>query len=382
VLATAAAACSSDAKVTTLDYAGEAYPNRRPSLESAGRRLGYVANRSSDTVSVIDLDAMSTIGTAPVGRDPVDIDGPRHVVIDAPNELAYVALSYPDSDKGAHAASQGIMQRAGYVEALRLSDLGVEGDLRLDPATSELAFSAARGMLAATHYDVNRATLNTEPEARRATLALVDDPRAIAVGQATARKIALCAVPASLAFNADGSRLFVACVGEDTIVVVDPASGEAVGEAPAGNAAANKPYALVADVARERLLVSNQVPSTLVVFDMADEPKALTTLLVPGKPMFATWLSDTTVAVPHQQPDGVAVFDIESGESLLDVAYTPEECELPSELTLLGDGRLLAVCEGSHYTPGALVELDAETLAIAARLELGLYPERLTVLEP
>lgn len=381
-IATLVAACSSDATVKQLDYAGEAYPNRRASLEPGGRRAGYVANRSSDTISVIDLDELSLIGTAPVGRDPVDIDGPRHVVLDPKAGLAYVALSYPFSDQGAHAASLGVTQRAGYVEALNLSDLSVAGDLRLDPSTSELAFSAATGQLAATHFDVNRATINTDPAAKRATVALIDAPAAIATSEATPRKISLCAVPASLAFNADGSRLYVACVGEDSLVVVDPESGEAVGRVPAGTSPANRPYALVADTARERLLVSNQVSSTVSVFDMADEPNVLASMWVPGMPMFGTWLSDSTIAVPYQQPSGVAVYDLETTEQRLDVSYPADQCDRPAELTLTRDGRLFLICEGTHYTPGAIVELDPETLAVQARLELGLYPERLTIWEP
>ena len=40
------------------------------------------------------------------------------------------------------------------------------------------------------------------------------------------------------------------------------------------------------------------------------------------------------------------------------------------------------MCEGNHYAPGAVVELDPQTLEIKARVEVGLYPERLTLLEP
>src|SRR6187431_2505410 len=110
---------------------GEAYPNRGPTFEARGRRLGYVANRNSDTVSVLDLDAMSLLGSVPVGRGPVDIDGPRHVVLDSANGLAYVALYYPFASESVHALTHGATQRSGYVQALNLLDLSIAGELRV-----------------------------------------------------------------------------------------------------------------------------------------------------------------------------------------------------------------------------------------------------------
>jgi hypothetical protein len=46
---------------STGDDTGVAFPHRRPTFESAGRRLGYGRNRNSDTVSVLDLDAMTLL---------------------------------------------------------------------------------------------------------------------------------------------------------------------------------------------------------------------------------------------------------------------------------------------------------------------------------
>ena len=211
---------------------------------------------------------------------------------------------------------------------------------------------------------------------------MVDSPRSIEAGSAKERRRVVCAAPSSLAFNADGSRLFVGCIGEDTIAVVDTDSGDVLSQVPSGTSPANRPYAVVADGERERLLVSNQVSNLVNVFDMADEPQPLASLRSSARPMFATWLSDTTVAVPHQEPDGVSLFDVETSELLLDVPYPEPACKFPSELTFTSDARLLLVCEGNHYAPGAVVELDPQTLEIQARVEVGLYPERLTLLEP
>jgi len=372
--------CSSS-EPRQADYKGVAYPNQRPSFDRSASRLGYVANRDDDTVSVLDLDAMSVLGTVPVGRDPVDIDGPRHIVLDTENELAYIALSYPFSVESPHARAAGASARAGYVEALNLSDLSVLGDLRVDPSASELAFSVTSRELAVSHFDVFRA-LSTDADARRANLVLVDPASAIALDDATARRTALCAVPAAMAFNDDGSRLFVACTGEDSLVVVDTDSEEALARVPAGAAVVNKPYALVADPARQRLLVSNQVTTGVSVFELSDEPTLLATLPVPGPAMFPVWLSDSTIAVPFREPSGVALFDTTTNEQLLALQYSDEDCTWPSELSTTSDGRLLLVCQGTHYTPGKVVELDPTTLEIRASVDVGLFPERMAISEP
>lgn len=360
---------------------GEAYPNRGPTFEARGRRLGYVANRNSDTVSVLDLDAMTLLGSVPVGRGPVDIDGPRHVVIDADRGLGYVALSYPFSVQSPHVLSQGGTQRSGYVEALNLLDLSEAGELRVDPNATDVAFSPRSGRLAVSHMDLFLA-LASDPDARRANLVLVDPASAIAARTATANRVKLCSAPASIAFDGEGARLFVACTGEDTVSVVDSQSGNVLSSVPAGAAVVNKPYALVTDPARDRLFVANQVSYAVSVFDMNDSPNLLNTLHVLGVPMFPALVSDTVLAVPFQNPSGASLFDLDTGEELVQVAFSETECANPAEFSLTRDSRLRLVCEGDHYRPGAVVELDPETLAITARVTVELYPERMGILEP
>ena len=361
---------------------GPAFPSRRATFDAAGRRLGYVANRNSDSVSVLDLDAMTLLGNVPVGRSPVDIDGPRHIVLDPPNDRAYLALSYPFANTSVHALSEGATQRSGYVQALNLSDLSIAGDLRVDPSAWDVAFSAATGQLAVAHFDTFRA-LNADVEMRRANLVLVDPASAIAAGNAQARRLPVCAAPATIAFDGAGARLFVTCTGEDSLVVVDSVSGSVLSRVPAGAAAVNKPYAMVADPAQNRLLVSNQVSSSVSVFDLSDTPNLLTTSArTPGVPMFAAMITDRTLAVPFQAPNGAALYDAATGEELLQRQYPDTDCTNPAEFTVTRDSRLLLVCEGDHYRPGAVVELDPNTLEIISSVAVGIYPERMSIAEP
>lgn len=373
-----------------------AFPNHRPSFESAGRRLGYVANRNSDTVSVLDLDAMALLASVPVGRDPVDIDGPRHLVLDPAAGLAYVALSYPFSVTSAHAVAQGATLRSGYIQALRLLDLSIAGELRVDPKAADVAFSSANGRLVVAHANDSSA-LQDDPEARRANLLFVDPARSIAQGEATPTRLPACAVPSTLAFDGGGARLFIACTGEDSLVVVDSATQTVLSRRPSGPTmpddpatSVNKPYALVVDPVRERLLVSNQVSRTVAVFNLNDTPELLSLHRLVGPmetadfsvPMFSVLVSDSTLAVPLQSPNGAALFDLTSGDQLLKVRYSDDECTNPAEFTLTTDSRLFLVCEGDHYHPGAVVAVDPHTLSVLASVPVELYPERLTILEP
>jgi DNA-binding beta-propeller fold protein YncE len=380
-VASTAIACSGSEPSGSAEYSGIAYPDRRPSFELGEHRLGYVANRSSDSISVLDLDDMTLLGTVPVGRDPVDIDGPRHVQLDVENGLAYVVLSYPFSDKSPHALTEGEQQRFGYVQALNLTDLSVAGELRVDADADDVAFSAANGVLAVSHYDTFR-SLNTDPALRRANLILVDDAKAIATSDATARRISLCVAPLATALNEDGTRAYVACTGEDAIAIVDTESGELLGNVPAGEAAVNKPYAIAVDSTRERLLTSNQVASTISIFELSDEPSLLSTLRVPGIPQHATWIADSTLAVALQEPSGAALFDADSGELLQQIVYTEADCQHAAEFSVTRDARVRLVCSGSFYSPGAVVEVDPTTLEILSSVSVGIYPERMTIFEP
>jgi len=373
-----AVACSGSDQA---DSATPAFPNHRPKFENAGRRLGYVPNRNSDTVSVLDLDAMTLLASVPIGRDPVDIDGPRRLALDPADGLAYVALSYPFSITSAHAVAQGATQRAGYVQALNLLDLSIAGELRVDPKAADVAFSAASGRLAVAHADDSRA-LQADLEARRANLVFVERASLLGKGSALALRVATCAVPSTLEFDSQGERVFVACTGEDSIAVVDAVSQTVISRVPAGSGPVNKPYGLVLDRARERLLVSNQVSRTVAVFDLSDSPQLLSSHSAQGVPMFPALISDSTLAVPFQQPNGAALFDITSGEKLLELQYSDADCTNPAEFSATRDNRVFLVCEGDHYHPGTVAEVEPATLAISSSVAVELYPERMTIREP
>jgi hypothetical protein len=86
--------------------------------------------------------------------------------------------------------------------------------------------------------------------------------------------------------------------------------------------------------------------------------------------------------VPVQSPHSAALIDIEAGAIVKEVTFSADVCTNPSEAQATGDGRLFLVCEGTHFTPGTVIQLDPESLEVMAKVEVGEYPDRMTVLEP
>lgn len=359
------------------------YPNRRARFPTAERTLGYVANRESDSVSVLDLDAFTELGQVPVGRDPVDIDGPRRVVIDADAQQLYLVLSYPDAAQSPHAAANGNGPRAGYVLAFALDDLRPLGELRVAASPDDVALSDDHDELAVAHYDTVLALKNTpDIEARRATLAFVRPASALANGSPELTSLVTCVAPATVVYGSDRTRAFVACTGDDSLVAVDTVQPGVLARVPAGNAVANKPYALTRNRAGTLLAVSNQVAQTVVVFEAADTPVERASVAVPGVPFFATFLDDERLLVPLQGPSGAALIDTTTSSVLASATYADADCNSPSDARVLRDGRLFLTCEGDHYRNGQVVRLDPTTLALEATVSVGIYPDRLAVLEP
>lgn len=362
---------------------GKPFPSRRTAFASEGRTLAYVANQSSDTISVLDLDTMSVLGTVPVGADPVEIDGPRGMALDRERGFLYVLFTYPESVPSAHAASVGVKSRLGLVQQLALDDLAPLGEIHVDARAFELALSPERDLIAASHFDQDLG-LNDALEARRANIALIGPPEEIAAGTAGVLSAAkACAVPAQLTFAKDRSRVYVACTGEDSLAVIDTSTGSVLSRVPAGDSSVNKPYAILASADGARIFLGNQLTGQVVAFPAADSPAPLfSSPELMGGPYGLGRLGADAIAVALQNANGAALLDVNTGMLLAQVTFTEEQCLNPTAVQASAAGRLYLVCEGDHYTPGSVVELDAATLAIKGSVKVGLYPDRLLVLDP
>ena len=372
--------CSPDAAPTKTVVA---FPTQRPTFPSNARTLGFVANQYSDTVSVVDLATLTLLGEVPIGINPVELDGPRQITLDSTRGVAYVLFAYPLSVVGAHAVAHGALPPFGYVRELSLLDLAPLGDMAVDRRAASFSLSDDRSLLAVAHFDQDLALLSTDIETRRSNLVLIEPAWGLQTSTATKRKSSVCVAPMGVVLGTNGTRAFLACTGEDQLAVVDTATGDVVNRVAAGDGPVNKPTAITAGPTGTQVMLSNQLSSKVVVFT-ADDTAAVVfaSQELPGSPGPVAFLSATEWLVPLQSPNGIAVLDAASGAILRQKTYPDDACANPHAATIASDGRVFLVCEGDHYSAGALVKLDPATLEIQARVSLGLYPDQLAILPP
>lgn len=397
VLTVLAVACTVQTPGAVYEaYSGPpVYPERREPLPEVAGELGLVSNAGSDTVTVLDVARGEVLASRPVGRDPVDLDGPHHIALDRVRGFAYVALSYPatTTTSGPH-ASHGSSARLGVVQKLRLSDLRVVGEARVEPNPGDIVLSEDGRRLVITHFDLTRATATgLEPEARRATLAVLDPETLTLTGSPEPVKIPVCAAPHGLALSRPaGDQAFVACYGDDAVAVVDlRAPTKAPVRVPLGPAAqsapsapAYGPYSVLLSPSGRELLVANLESKDVRVLDVATRAPTGRVFPTLGAPYFPAWSDrEDELYVPTQAPDGVRVLDAQTGAVKRQRAFDASECASPHEAVLVADPSVVwIVCEGDHKKPSVVLSLDRDTLATRRSLAVGVYPDRLIVRGP
>lgn len=385
--ALAAVACESSSAADS--EAQEAFPNLRPRFP-VDRPLGFIANQDSDTVSVIDLGeggqggmggqsaaAFTVLAQVPIGRDPVDFDGPRSLVFDRARDVFYVALTYSQSVTSVHVMSASA-RRAGYLQVLARDDLRPLEEVRLQPAAFAVALSPDGSELAATHYDTYLPTVNAgDPVKSRAVVAFVE-PDALERAPA---EVALCIAPADIAYQ-PGGAILVACVGDDSIAVLDGTTKEVTATLDIDVSAPQKPVWLEVDAGSGKVAVSYEVTRRVGVLDSGDELTLEHLVQLEGVPRRPFWLSASRLIVPTVDPDALVVVDLATDSIEQALRLDPADCRAPGSLTELAGGRLFLVCQNNHFEPGTLLELERSSLAVLGRVELGLFPDRMVVDEP
>ncbi|HMY19221.1 MAG TPA: YncE family protein, partial [Polyangium sp.] len=224
-------ACSPGDPTVIYEYdafQGDAYPNRRTPLVIPDSGALFITNSYADSVSVVDAVSGDTLGTYPVGRDPVSLDGPHHVVPSKAGDAVYIALSYPpeNTGEGPH-ASHGSSVKSGYAQKLDMHDFRVLGQTRVDNNPGEIVLSDDGKRAMTSHFDLIRAQKNpNDIEAARATIAVVDTSTMVLVDSPAPKRITTCVAPHGMVLSKpDGATAYVACYGEDVVAIVDVESG-------------------------------------------------------------------------------------------------------------------------------------------------------------
>jgi DNA-binding beta-propeller fold protein YncE len=391
------AACEPGEEVRHVSdpYVGAApYPNRRAKIVLPSGEVGLVSNSLSDALTYLALPEARVIATVPIGRDPVDIDGPHHLAVDRAHGVVVTAFSYPPpaAAPGPH-ASHGTSDRFGFLQKLALDDLHVLGEVRLDPNPGDVVMSEDGARIVVTHYDVKRGLSGKTLDEQRANVMLVDANALSLPSSPDPKSVRVCVAPhgASLS-HGDGSTAYVACYGEDSLAIVDLAAPDlaierfplAGGTTHPGSAALG-PYSATLSPDGSVLAVGCLLSREVRVFDVPTKTFRAAPLPVAGAAMFSAWSADgRTLFVPVQTPDALVAFDMTPGAPTYGspIRQRPfgAECDKPHEVVRgAAGGSLYVVCEGDHTGPGAVVVLDAQTFELTARAEVGVYPDRVAL---
>lgn len=391
-VALSAVACGGDARVEDAPYDGRAFPPP-VALALPDGPWAVTSNNGADTLTFVDLTTRQVIAEAPVGLNPVDLDGPHHLAVDRATKDVYVALAYPAPPiiPGPHAA-HGSAAVAGKLVRLSLPGLTRVGVARLDANPGDIVLSDDGARVVVTHFALDKASNPTAPlEAQRARLLSFSARELVGVAPPPPRAVDVCVAPHGIALSpGDGRRAYVACYGEDALAIVDlvdetqPVVRVPVGPNPGrAPAPAYGPYAIAIDEAGARVAVGTTESHEVRVFDasgawLAD--KTWRADVAKGGVLFPVFVGDL-LYVPAQRPDALYVVDLAGAASeVRRRVFADGECQAPHEIRRSAvAGELLVVCEGDHVGPGKLLVIDAQTLATRATIVTGAYPDRVEV---
>lgn len=380
-------------------YLGDAFPNPYAKIPWPQHEFAITSDNGSDTLTAIDLQSHGVIAKLPVGRNPVDNDGPHHLAIDLKGNHVFVALAYPapTTAPGPH-ARHGSSVLSGFVQRLDLATLRIDGELPIEPNPGDIVLSQDGKRLVVSHFDLARANQKTlSLHDRRGNISLILDPGTLGdAAPAEPTLIRTCLLPHGIALTRpDGALAVVACYGEDSIALVDLNQPKlepqliAVGPAPGPTGTpVYGPYSAVLSPDGTRVAVGNTEKGDvrfLDVFAKTMQPLVIANGL-PGKPYFMAWRADgAQLWIPTQQQDAIVRADAATGEILAARKFGADQCVRPHEAQLSKDDiDLLVVCEGGHGglaapTHGKVLVLDPQTLVTRAEIATGIYPDRLAI---
>jgi DNA-binding beta-propeller fold protein YncE len=360
-------------------------------------RFAITDNRS-DTLSFVTADQTmpQLLGTAVVGDNPVELEGPHHLAASPDGKYIYYNLSnyVPGTGSGPH-GSHGTGNVPGSLVKLDARTMENVGEAIVDKSPGDVILSTDGKLAYVTHYDLLKYTAaistpgGTE-EMAYSTLAIVDT-----VSMARKSLIPLCVTAHGEGLSADGKTLYATCAQTDQVAVVDvsdPAHPKVTARVPVGPAAAKfgappaySPYALTVSPTDGTAWVCNNSSGDVRVFDPATmQMDPSKTVFVGGVAMFGIFTKDgKTFFVPHQGDDAITAID--TATLATTARPVPHEACLNAHMLQWNPDQtgMVLVCEGDHVLQaGTAVWLTPNPLVVTGYVTIGLFPDGAAWLPP
>ncbi|HEY0840575.1 MAG TPA: hypothetical protein VGD74_10355, partial [Vulgatibacter sp.] len=373
-------------------------PWPQPSLlpAVAGPRLA-VTNSGDDTLSFVDPVSFVEIARIPVGRNPVEPEGPHHLAATPDGRTLFVGISntVPVNASGPH-GSHGTGTADGYlleVDALTGRQLRwlrahrSPGDIRLEPGGERVWQSHYDLVTIAEVLDAMSKEPVLDPDEEAAWFAKMDSLVSVTDARTMERiaEVKICPAGHGIAFDPGRDRAFVSCGFSDQVAMIDGRTFAVtrIDVAPDPGLPPTpryEPYA-VAIAPDGAVWISNtgRANTGLRVIDpqrLEEDPsKRIDT---EGIPLFGSFLSDgSRYFVVTQKPDRLLAIDPSSAVVEEELDLSPLGCENAHTAVVSPDeSTLWIVCEGDRLVePGTLLRLERATLAPTGHLTLGLFPD-------
>jgi DNA-binding beta-propeller fold protein YncE len=360
-----------------------------------GQARVALSNNGDDTlafVSVDSLDQPQLLGLAKVGKNPIELEGPHHLIGSPDGRFLYYNLSnyVVGGGSGPHGA-HGTGTVPGYLIKLDARTLRSVGEALIDRSPGDVIISPDGKRAFVSHYDLARLssqlTRNAPPEQGYSSIVIVDTERMDVLTQ-----VPVCPTAHGQGLSADGKHLYVTCSLSDQLAVLDvsdPARTRilakvAVGPAPGPTGEPRyAPYALSVHPDGS-VWISNNQSQDIRVFNPATmqmDPERI--VPVGGIAMFGEFSPDgATLYVPTQGVEQVVAIDTTTRPPQKKALPLPREACLAAHALVQVPGNAAAlVCEGDHRArKGTLVFIDLAAWAVRGHVEVGLYPDGAAVL--
>lgn len=365
-------------------------------LKGIGSGAIAVANSDDDTLSILSSDKLETAATIPIGLNPIEFERPRRVASSPDGRFLYVTLPATATATGGHSGVHGSVTPAGLgttdgqVLKIRTSDGQLEARVRVDPNPADILVSADGKRLYVSHYDLNRIAKPPAGGDQRSRIAIIDAEQMVVTAG-----VLVCMAPGDLAFTPDGSRLLVACNGDDRVAIVRiedpqlPVTLVAMGPAPGiyGKTLNYGPWGVAVDADGTRAYVSCRISQDIRQLDLATQTLRPEKIVTGGSPRSGARIGSQVFFARPSGYSSIAddhLFVLAGGAVVAEHIVPSLGC-----VSMVGvypvpnqPRKVFLLCASDGKSPGTIVQFDLDQAQPDTWAAVGFLPEGAAVTPP